>query len=278
MALQYCTIVQILYSSIQSVCTRVPLYCSGSAVDLVWIGRTMSEQTFAELLFETDDVNHDRTDTSSSDSHHDELFGGGAPASECSEESRDQPLQPHCVPGQLTVSRLVWEIVRVSDACIREDQETQVKKLLEAFECLDIMSTPGIPHDLRSVHSNLLASERNRQLLKNSKDGQHQLWYRYHMHKGYENAIDLLQTSLRPGASTWHSARRRDILKAHPEVALLLRDDPLTSLAMVAIIGAHLWAARALGAHEASFGVVALAAAGFGGFCAFGFQALCHEA
>ena len=61
--------------------------------------------------------------------------------------------------------------------------------------------------------------------------------YRYHMFKRYEEAIHLLQTApLRPVAATWHDDRRAMILAAHPQVALLMRDDWRTPAAMVACV------------------------------------------
>ena len=107
------------------------------------------------------------------------------------------------------------------------------------------------------------------------------------MYLCYENAVKALQSMpLRPTAAEWHSARRSAMLKAHPEVVKLVGDDPLTPLCMVAIVAAHVCVALSLeswgrawgmGGGAAGFGLAFVAAAAFGGFCAFGFQALDHE-
>jgi hypothetical protein len=198
---------------------------------------------------------------------------------------------PSTKPGCLVVSRDVWEIVRLSDAVIRFDVEVQIEKLMAAVDSL-ITNQVSLPDELYWVQRCLWSSSRclhNAARASEAKEEQNRLWNRYHMFRNYEEAIELLQSSLRPVAATWHSARRSGMLKKYGrEVTTLMRDDPLTPACLLVIIVGHLWVAFNLDTiSENVFGVdtsVGLrslttfaAAALFGGFCAFGFQALDHE-
>jgi len=215
--------------------------------------------------------------------------------------------QPPAEPTPPEVARLVWEVVRTADGCIRRPVEEQVPLLLGKFDELNVAFKP-VPQDLQTAHRLLHDAEKHRESIKTASQEQHKLWYRYHMYVAYEGAAQKLQSpALRPVAAAWHSARRRLILKAHPEVMKLMGDDPATPLAMVLLVAAHLtvavqlraWAAaasaavapastavggaaglaaaRSWGGWAVEWAVVWLAAAGFGAFAAFGFQALDHE-
>jgi hypothetical protein len=200
---------------------------------------------------------------------------------------------PGTAPGCLLISRDVWEVVRLSDSIIREDCHVQIEKLVEAIDALLANNTP-LPDDMHTVHRLLLTANRfwrTSKAANEASEEQNGLWYRYHMFKSYESAISLLQSTLRPVAATWHSARRAAILQKHgAEVTKLMRDDPLTPACMLLMVYAHIWVALhledlqefVLGEGSSSslglgFASAFVAAALFGGFCAFGFQALDHE-
>mmetsp|Transcript_9495 Transcript_9495/g.11460 ORF Transcript_9495/g.11460 Transcript_9495/m.11460 type:complete len:324 (-) Transcript_9495:1338-2309(-) len=198
------------------------------------------------------------------------------------DESDDDP--PSTKPGSLLVSRIVWEVVRTCDINIRNDFSTQIRCLLELLTKLD--SNPKrIPKDLQTVHRLIWESNQLSFKLAKAKED-YKIWTKYHMYKKYEEAIDLLQSSLRPVASTWHSARRCEMLKKHPEIKFLLRDDPITLITMLIIILLHLYVALQLGSIQVvlvsnhylnNFIIVFITSYCFGSFMAFGFQALDHE-
>ena len=179
--------------------------------------------------------------------------------------------------GTMEVSRLVWEVIRVSDGCIRQKAASQVEQLLGTLGELE--RSRGIPPELEDVRRLLVLSQNEGRKHATLEDKRSRLMARYWMLRYYEDAIDLLQTTLRPAASTWHDRRRADILRDHPEVARLMRDEPVSIVMMVLMIATHLW----IGLHvhridgAAGWASAFVAAGCYGAFCAFGFQALNHE-
>jgi len=96
------------------------------------------------------------------------------------------------------VSRIVWEVIRTSDAVIREPYAVQVDTLLTKMADMRVDSMP-VPHALQMAHRHLLKSHRFRQFLdqmetalgatssnksptetqskSSAVDEQHALWY-----------------------------------------------------------------------------------------------------
>jgi hypothetical protein len=225
-------------------------------------------------------------------------FSEGGDEGEEEEEYKDSDSDddpPATVPGSLLVSRIVWEVVRTCDINIRNDFKTQVKSLLEICHKLDI-ANQRVPQDMQTVHRLLWRTNQLSWKLSQAADNsENKLWTKYHMYKNYEEVVDLLQSSLRPVAATWHSARRCQMLKKHPEIKFLLRDDPMTLVVMALIIYLHLSVALFLGRvdtigedNDSFLGkisnggishslIIFVAAYCFGGFMSFGFQSLDHE-
>jgi sphingolipid delta-4 desaturase len=180
--------------------------------------------------------------------------------------------------GTKEVSRDVWDIIRVSDGCIREPVALQIERILAALGEKELLNGV-LPPELANLRRLLLLSKSEGLKHTTLEDKRSRLMARYWMLRYYEDAIDQLQVALRPAASTWHDRRRADILRDHPEVARLMHDEPLSIIIMIFIIVTHLWIAVKLHSIDGATGWIAsfFAAACYGAFCAFGFQALNHE-
>ena len=100
-------------------------------------------------------------------------------------------------------------------------------KVLERLQEAHVPQLDVAYHLLRAVQRLLVMSRdegrKHAMIGSDQCERRGRLMARYWMLRYYEDAIDMLQTTLRPAASTWHDRRRADIIRDHPEVAKLMR-------------------------------------------------------
>eukprot|EP00930_Biecheleria_cincta_P040073 TRINITY_DN27490_c0_g1_i2.p1 TRINITY_DN27490_c0_g1~~TRINITY_DN27490_c0_g1_i2.p1 ORF type:complete len:489 (+),score=47.87 TRINITY_DN27490_c0_g1_i2:52-1518(+) len=180
--------------------------------------------------------------------------------------------------GSLLLSKKVWQIYRDIDATAKEKVLNQLQAIIGVLqrhcsempqESIGFLARAGQKlSDCRMscmISANMGKEEEQQKYLSEAMDH-------------YLESKRILDRN-RPTAVAWHDLRRRWILEQHPEVKTLMGDDVLTPIMMVLLIASHLYVAltlKALPPHW-QLPIAFVAAALFGGFCAFGFQALDHE-
>lgn len=180
--------------------------------------------------------------------------------------------------GSLLLSKKVWQVYRDLDANVKGDVLQQLQQIHGVWEQYSTnLSQEGIDFLVRAGEK--LGACRMSCILSAKMDKEEDRT------KCLDDALvqylegrRILDRS-RPTAVAWHDLRRRRILEQHPEVKSLIGDDVFTPIMMILLIGSHLYVALALKALPPQWQLPGafVAAALFGGVCAFGFQALDHE-
>eukprot|EP00931_Biecheleriopsis_adriatica_P043319 TRINITY_DN24766_c0_g1_i5.p1 TRINITY_DN24766_c0_g1~~TRINITY_DN24766_c0_g1_i5.p1 ORF type:complete len:478 (-),score=58.26 TRINITY_DN24766_c0_g1_i5:128-1492(-) len=178
--------------------------------------------------------------------------------------------------GTMLLSKSLWEVCLMCDRTFRHNQfdsqllltlvnsarkskEAENNRLEHAFNsCLETVP----PFKQASLEQDESEVRRCRQNLINS------FW-----------TVRGTLNRERPSAASWHDRRRQALLERHPDVKKLIGDDILTPIMTVVLVLAHLAVALSVQHVPAQYQFLSafVAAAVFGGFCAFGFQALDHE-